>query len=63
MSQAVYDEGLKKKITRLRALLVVGNTSAPHIQVEIADLKTDILGSGVTEAELADRTAPGVSVY
>lgn len=63
MSQAIYDQGLRAKITRLRALLVVANASAPHVAVEIEDLRRDILGSGVTESELAERTAPGVSGF
>lgn len=60
---AIYDSGLTAKFTRLRSLLRVGNANAPHIQVEIADLRTDILGSGVSKEELAERTAPGVSGF
>jgi len=58
---AIWDSGLTAKLVRYRALLVAGNASAPHIQTELADLKKDILGSGVSEAELAERTAPGVT--
>jgi hypothetical protein len=34
-----------------------------EVQTEISDLKVDILGSGVSEAELEERTAPGVSGF
>ena len=68
------DEGLMKKFTRLRNLLAVPKvrvtddygsylTIAPHLATEIEDLRRDILGSGVTVAELAERTAPGVSGF
>ena len=60
---AIYDAGLMAKFTRLRALLAAGNADAPHIQIEVADLRKDILGSGVTEAELEERTQPGVSGF
>lgn len=60
---AIFDSGLTAKLVRLRSLLAVGNASAPHIQVEVADLRKDILGPGVSEAELAERTAPGVNGF
>jgi hypothetical protein len=71
---AIYDEGLMKKFTRLRSLLAVPKvpatddygsylTTAPHLATEIEDLRRDILGSGVTVAELAERTAPGVTGF
>ena len=37
--------------------------TAPHLVVEIEDLKRDLLGSGVSEDELAERVAPGVSGF
>lgn len=58
---AIWDSGLMAKMNRLRSLLVVGNANAPHIQVEISDLRRDILGNGVSEAELKGMTAPGVN--
>jgi len=59
---AIYDDGLMKKMTRLRGLLASGST-VTEVQKEISDLKVDILGSGVSEAELEERTAPGVSGF
>jgi len=58
---AIFDSGLTTKVVRYRSLLNGGNASAPHIQTELADLKRDILGSGVSEKELAERSAPGVN--
>jgi len=37
--------------------------TASHLVVEIEDLKRDLLGSGVSEEELAERVAPGVSGF
>jgi hypothetical protein len=70
----ILDDGLRAKFTRLRALLAVPKvrvddeygsylTIAPHLATEIEDLRRDILGSGVTVAELAERTAPGVTGF
>ena len=37
--------------------------TASHLVVEIEDLKRDLLESGVSEEELAERVAPGVSGF
>jgi hypothetical protein len=75
---AEMDGGLMVKIARLRTLLVhpkiavvvsdeLGSrttyTTSLPIATEIADLRRDILGSGISEDELAERVAPGVSGF
>jgi hypothetical protein len=71
---AIWDDGLRAKMNRLRSLLAVPKVRvtddygsyqiiAPHLATEVEDLRRDILGSGVTVAELAERTAPGCSGY
>ena len=42
---AEMDEGLQRKYDRLRSLLNAGNVDAPHIQIEIEDLRNDIRGN------------------
>src|SRR5437773_2390066 len=52
----IMDEGLSRKYDRLNALLQVGNVSAPHIQVEIEDLKRDLRLSGQTDIDIKAHT-------
>jgi hypothetical protein len=62
---AIWDSGLVAKMARYRSLLNSdnGKAGASHVVTELADLKRDLIGSGVSEGELAERSAPGVSGF
>jgi hypothetical protein len=59
----IWDFGLVAKMARYRSLLNSdnGKAGASHVVTELADLKRDLLGSGLSEAELIERSAAGVS--